>query len=92
VVWAKFESFPFWPAVVSEFHGNSDIDVETRKELNEQAGGTNTKSSGKAGAGSKKKAGGANGKELVRAVHCASQPPLSPLRTASCCARIVGRV
>ena len=76
MVWAKFESFPFWAALVSEFHGNSDIDAETRKELNEQAGENTTTGSGKSGPGSKKKAGGANGRELVRAVHYAhSQLP-----------------
>ena len=63
VVWAKFESFPFWTALVTELHGNKDIDAETRKELDEQAGMTTTK-----GKGGKKQASGANKKELVRAI------------------------
>jgi hypothetical protein len=83
VVWAKFESFPFWAALVSELEGNSDIDAETRKELNEQAGGGSAggggggsgKSKGGSGGGSKKKGGGgASGagvpKELVRGPAC----------------------
>ena len=60
VVWAKFESFPFWPALVSELDGNTDIDAETRMELDEQL-----KPQPKV-AGAKSGKGGAPKKELVR--------------------------
>jgi hypothetical protein len=60
VVWAKFESFPYWPALVSELESNADIDAETRMELDEQlkpqpavAGGAAKSAKGSAAASKK---------------------------------------